>query len=126
MKYQLWGIGLLLCLAGFCLSAHPASADSMNAIKTRMKTRLPIIKTLKARNIIGENNRGYLEFVSTVREKQQVINAENADRRKIYALIAQKHGTRIEVVEKHRAAQIHLKADRGEWLQDAEGRWYQK
>jgi hypothetical protein len=126
MKNPLWTIGLLLYLAGFCFSTDSALADTMTDIKTRMKTRLPIIKTLKVQNIIGESNRGYLEFIRSERREQQVVNAENADRRKIYALIAQQSGTRLEVVEKHRAAQIHLKADPGEWLQDAKGHWYQK
>ncbi len=107
-------------------SGLPASADSMKAIKGRMKARLPIIKTLKARNIIGENNRGYLEFIGNSRERQSVVMAENKDRRKIYAFIASQHGTEIDVVEKHRAAQIHKKADKGEWLQDAGGKWYRK
>jgi len=32
----------------------------------------------------------------------------------------------VELVGKHRAIQIADKARTGEWLQDADGKWYQK
>lgn len=123
MKRKLWGIGLIICFLGICLPSLPASAES---IKDRMRARLPIIKALKKRQIIGENNRGYLEFVGSRRERKDIVDAENSDRRKVYSAIARQQGASLEVVEKHRAVQIQQKAARGEWLQDARGRWYVK
>lgn len=123
MKRKLWGIGLIVCFLGICLSFLPASAES---VKDRMLSRLPIIKSLKKRQIVGENNRGYLEFVGPGRERKDVVDAENSDRRQVYSSIARQQGTTLEVVEQNRAVQIHQKADRGEWLQDARGRWYVK
>ena len=121
MKRNLWRIGLIIGLLGICLSAAPASAQG---IKERMRARLPIIKALKSRQIIGESNRGYLEFVGSKKERQDVVNAENSDRRTVYSAIARQQGTTVGIVEKHRAVQIHQKAARGEWLQDAGGRWH--
>ena len=59
-------------------------------------------------------------------DHKQIVAAENKDRREVYKAIAAKAGTRIEVVGKRRAIQIAEKAGPGEWLQRADGQWYQK
>jgi uncharacterized protein YdbL (DUF1318 family) len=95
-------------------------------IKARMKNRLPTILELKAKGIVGENNKGYLEFIGGKREKADVVAAENEDRKAVYEAIAKQQGTTVELVGKRRALQISQKADSGDWLQDAKGNWYQK
>jgi uncharacterized protein YdbL (DUF1318 family) len=100
--------------------------SSSKAIKQRMIERLPVIKALKDKGIVGENNKGYLEFVGQKKEKAEVINAENKDRKLVYGAIAKQQGTTVEVVGKHRAIQIANKAQPGQWLQDAAGKWHQK
>jgi uncharacterized protein YdbL (DUF1318 family) len=99
---------------------------SSKAIKQRMIKRLPEIKALKDQGIVGENNKGYLEFVGSQKTKAAVVEAENNDRKQVYQAIAKQQGTTVEVVGQHRAAQIANKARPKEWLQDANGRWYQK
>ena len=103
-------------------NAYPASKE----IKQRMIARLPVIKALKGQGIVGENNRGYLQFVGKKKEKEEVVTAENKDRKLVYKAIAKQQGTTAAVVGKHRAVQIANKAQPGEWLQDANGKWYQK
>ena len=100
--------------------------SSSKAIKKRMIERLPTIRALKEKGLIGENNKGYLEFVGSKKEKADVIEAENKDRKKVYAAIAKQQGTTVELVGKHRAIQLAKKAKPGEWLQDANGKWYKK
>ncbi|MCP4113308.1 MAG: YdbL family protein [Desulfobacteraceae bacterium] len=117
-KFQ---VSLLLLV--FCLTCVSSFAEG---IKSRMIKRLPVIKELKVKGIIGENNKGYLEFTGKKKEKQDVIDAENSDRKKIYEAIAKQQKTKLEIVEKHRAVQIEKKAAKGEWLQDANGKWYKK
>ena len=103
-------------------NAYPSSKE----IKQRMIDRLPVIKALKGKGIVGENNKGYLEFVGKKKEKADVVTAENKDRKLVYKAIAKQQGTTAAVVGKHRAVQIANKAQPGEWLQDANGKWYQK
>jgi uncharacterized protein YdbL (DUF1318 family) len=103
-------------------NAYPAAKE----IKQRMIARLPVIKALKGQGIVGENNRGYLQFVGQKKEKEEVVTAENKDRKLVYTAIAKQQGTTAAVVGKHRAVQISNKAQPGEWLQDANGKWYQK
>ena len=100
--------------------------SASDSIKQRMISRLPVIKALKDQGIVGENNTGFLEFVGNRKEKADVVAAENKDRKLVYEAIAKNQGTTTEVVGKHRAVQIAGKAQTGEWLQDANGKWYQK
>ncbi len=95
-------------------------------IKARMKERLAVIKVLKAEGVIGENNKGYLEFIGGKQAKKDVINAENSDRKQVYTAIAKQQGTSVDLVGKRRAKRIENKAKPGQWIQDQSGKWYQK
>ena len=97
-----------------------------NDIKARMKNRLPIIKELKAQGIVGEDNKGYLQFVGGKQAKADVVAAENKDRRTVYAAIAKQQGTTAELVGQRRALQIAKRANKGEWVQDKGGKWIKK
>ena len=112
-----------LLLIGFFVVGLTAYADD---IKTRMKKRLPAIKALKAKGIVGENNKGYLQFVGGKKANTDVVAAENKDRKTVYAAIAKQQGTTPELVGKRRALQIASKAQKGEWVQNAGGSWIQK
>ena len=121
LRHKKIGISVLafgiLCLVGLAWAQD---------VKERMKVRLPEIVDLKAREIVGENNQGYLEFLPGKREKEDVVKAENADRRTVYEGIAQTTGTTADLVGKRRALQIAEKATAGESLQDQNGKWYKK
>ncbi len=114
---------LAFLLIGTFVTGVSAFADD---IKTRMKNRLPVIKELKAKGIVGEGNKGYLQFVGGNQAKADVVAVENKDRKTVYAAIAKQQGTTAERVGKRRALQIAKKANPGEWVQDANGKWLQK
>jgi uncharacterized protein YdbL (DUF1318 family) len=114
---------LTFLLIGTFVTGVSAFADD---IKTRMKNRLPVIKELKAKGIVGEDNKGYLQFVGGNKAKADVVAAENKDRKTVYAAIAKQQGTTAELVGKRRAMHIAKKANKGEWVQDAGGKWLQK
>ena len=102
------------------------ASSSAEDTKSRMKKRLPIIIELKSKGIVGEDTRGYLQFVGTKREKEDVVTAENNDRKSVYSAIAEKQGATVDFVGKRRAKQIVEKAKKGEFLQDESGKWYKK
>jgi len=102
---------------------------SLNAgIKDRFADRLPKINKLKETLAIGENNKGYLEIKNDKisEEDKKVVEDENADRKKVYKMLAQKTGVNFELVEKRRAMKIAEKSKKGIWLQKANGVWYKK
>ena len=103
-----------------------SSSMFAQGIKERFKERLPVIVELKKAGIVGENSLGYLEFKGAVKKNEDVVNAENSDRKKVYEAIAKRQNTTAELVGKRRALQIAEKADPGEWLKDENGKWHQK
>jgi uncharacterized protein YdbL (DUF1318 family) len=98
-----------------------------NDIKARMQQRLPTIVELKSEGLVGENNKGYLEFVPGAAKKQaNVVSSENKDRESVYGAIAKQQGATPQIVGERRAKQIAQKASSGSWLQDVSGKWYRK
>jgi len=125
MRIRIPAILFLIILTVIVVPAVSAFAGA-SEIKARMKARLPVIKELKAKGVIGENNTGFLEFRGGNTEKQDLVAAENDDRKSVYNAIAKQQGAASEVVGKRRALQIAGKAKPGEWVQDDAGTWYQK
>ena len=122
-KHQICA-AVLFC---FLLIPHFASADdSAEKIKTQMLTRLPVINDLKERGIIGETNQGFLAVLKPGRADPDLAEAENRDRKKVYAIIAEKIGTTVERVGKRRAKQIAESAPAGHWVQNESGKWHKK
>ncbi len=123
MRIRVLGSLVSLLLLGMFVHGGIAHAGD---IKSRMKSRLPVIKALKAKDVLGENNKGYLEFLGGNKENENVVSAENADRRTVYRAIAKQQGSTAEIVGKRRALQIAEKAKPGEWIQDGSGAWSDK
>ena len=123
MKQRRYTKILTIVLIGMFLTGVSALADDL---KARMKNRLPVIKELKAQGIVGEDNKGYLQFVGGKQAKPDVVAAENKDRQTVYAAIAKQQGTTAGLVGQRRALQIAKRANKGEWVQDASGKWIQK
>lgn len=95
--------------------------------RTRMERRLPAIDALKARGIVGEDDRGYLEARDNITPEEEATRSdENADRRDTYQTIAAQLHDGIEHVGRQRAQRIALLALRGGWLKTPGGGWYQK
>ncbi len=111
---------LIICLI---VSSQFALADG---IKDRMKQRLPVIADLKTKGIIGEDNSGYLGFVTGAKAQEEVVAAENKDRKTVYSHFAQQQNTTIDVVEKVQANRKAEKATPGEFFQNPDGSWHKK
>ena len=76
MRTKIFITMISLLLSVILITGASAFAGS-EKIKARMKDRLPVINALKAEGIIGENNKGYLEFIGGNKAKEDVVNAEN-------------------------------------------------
>jgi uncharacterized protein len=117
----------VVCVFAFAIILFAISSVTFaQDIKSRFKDRLPIIIELKSKGIIGENNQGYLEFIGSVRQMQDVVDAENMDRLAVYREIAGQQGTTVQTVGQRRALQLKDLANPGDWVQDDIGRWYRK
>ena len=94
--------------------------------KERMLDRVPQINALKSAGIVGEKADGLLGFVKQSPSDEALVNAENKDRKAVYAVIAKSQKVSEAVVAQRRAMQIAEQAAIGHWLQNASGKWYQK
>ncbi len=96
------------------------------SIKERMVARIPTIISLKDKGIIGENNVGLLEYRGSNKPQQELIAAENKDRKIIYVAIGKKQGADPLLVAKRRAKKIVSQGKAGHWFQKEDGSWYKK
>ncbi len=123
MKYKnILIVNILVFLSLFIF----VGTSTAQGIKERMKQRLPVIVELKAKGIVGENNSGYLAFVTGQKKQEKIVVSENKDRKAIYSHIAKQQNTSLNVVEKRRALTLADRAIPGEFIQKADGAWVKK
>ena len=89
------------------------------------RDRYDELVALKVKGTIGENNRGYVELLSSDSSVQGLVQAENKDRAVIYKTIAEQNGLNGELgtIEKVFAQVQHDKAKAGDKIQNDNGQW---
>jgi uncharacterized protein YdbL (DUF1318 family) len=120
-------IRLCTLFAALCLVWLPAFAENAGDIRHRMEQRLSAIDDLKAKEAIGENNRGLVEVRGNGSgDASRLVSEENSDRAAAYAIIAKETGASPDSVGRARAKQIAGNSRPGVWVQDESGRWSKK
>ncbi len=122
-RYTISIASILFCIVFFFSSMSIAA--SVKEIQMRMKDRKPIITKLKDGGNVGENNKGFLEFRGE-KLNQDIVLAENDDRRIVYIAIARKQSVTPELVGERRALAIVEKGEKGHIFQKPDGTWYKK
>ncbi|QNN23644.1 YdbL family protein [Planctomycetales bacterium ZRK34] len=103
-------------------------ADDLNDLKQRFQQRYPALVKAKAAGTIGETAKGYVEAVkgSVPGDLAKLMADENADRRKLYEILANKEGTTPEHIAERNAIRNFERARSGEYLKGRDGQWHQK
>jgi len=117
---------LVLLLATFSFILSLTSSIEAASIKDRMAARIPAINSLKDQGVIGENNKGFLEYRTGAKPQQQLVNDENKDRAAVYEAIARQEGVSAVLVGQRRAKMIAEIGKPGQWFQKPDGSWYKK
>ena len=118
---------LIILFATLGLLTVAAFAENAADIRARMAQRLPTIDALKAKEAIGENNRGFVEVRgSGAADAGAAVAEENRDREAAYAIIAKDTGATPDSVGRARAKQIASNSRAGVWVQDDSGKWIKK
>src|SRR5262245_32666147 len=103
------------------LPATPAKADRMAELQERFKNRLPQLREGKSSGTIGETAGGFVEAVEgkALDDKLKgTVDEENADRRELYKLIAEKEKTTEDKVAERNGLRNFERAASGEMLKD--------
>jgi uncharacterized protein YdbL (DUF1318 family) len=103
-----------------------SSAGFSESLAQKMKARRPTIEALKKEGLLGENNQGYLSFVTATKKNEDIVSAQNADRRKGYQIVALQQGVTVDKISKVRAAYYAKKTKSGQWYQNNSGQWIKK
>lgn len=115
------------CLAALLLSTQTTRADELDDLKSQAAARDPQIQALKRAGTVGETYLGYLDVPkSATPDERKLMDAENADRKRLYQLLAQKNGTPIETVADRAAKRNFRIATKGELLKLPDGTWHPK
>ena len=103
------------------------NAQNAKAVQQRMQERLSAIDSLKQKESVGEDNKGFLQARGAIDAAgSAIVSAENKDRAEVYAELARRTGGSAETVGAVRARRIAESSAKGIWLQDESGRWYKK
>lgn len=85
------------------------------------------VKDMVDRGAAGFTNLALLEAREGATDDEKILIAETNGRfMKRYEQIATESGVSVEAVQKRRARQTADRVPAGTWLQDEEGKWYQK
>ncbi len=99
----------------------------LKELRDRFKGRYTKITELKKQGAVGETFEGYVDFVNDKKgDAKSLIDDENADRKELYKLLAEKEGATAEKVAERNAKRAFEKAAAGEFLKDADGKWIKK
>ena len=118
---------LFLSAALLLVATASSFGQSGTELKQRMTARLPAIVEMKASLLVGENNQAYLSVLKPVSDAQkEIVNAENADRKSVYLLLAKQTGASLDLVQTKRATQLREQAASGTMIQTETGEWIKK
>lgn len=118
----------------------PTATAILEIVDSRA-ARMPAIDAYKAGGVIGENKAALVEIVDldlieepdARAEVERVVRAENADRERLYALLAavggggdQEREARVRTIRERYAVILRDAAHPGEWIQLPDGSWERK
>lgn len=111
-----------------CLSPLPtASAQTLDELRERFAERYPELVKAKREGVIGETWSGGVAVVRDAdEERQKLVREENADRKRLYEIIAEREDTTPELVGRRNARRNFQRAEEGDYLRDENGNWYRK
>ena len=108
--------------------AQKSSTDDERSLRRkRFAERRAALNSALKEQLIGENNRGFLELraddAKVSAELKKLVEAENADRTTIFTNIARRQNSTPEFVGERFAARMAERAPSGIPIQNVQGEW---
>jgi uncharacterized protein YdbL (DUF1318 family) len=124
---------IVLMICAILPLARSAWADSRKEIEDRLEQRYPKLFDAEMKGKVGEAWQGYVEAVEKSHldeATQKLIDAENADRKELYRIIAEneseKHKITPSEVGERNARRKFDKAKPEQYLKAKDGTWFQR
>ena len=124
---------LISCLLSFIsISAVAAESPENQAAKAELKasfaTHAAALAAAKASGTIGECTNGLVAVVGTSADASvtALVEAENADRNRLYLLLAAETQVTAALIGERNAMRNYQNARVGEWLRTRDGQWKKK
>lgn len=112
------------------LMAFTAVRAGEEELKERLKTRHEQVVQLKTLGKVGETAAGYLEIVDKTAladpKIKTLVDAENSDRKELYAVLAEAEKATAEEVGRQNAILKFTRAGREEYFRGKDGDWRTK
>ena len=132
---KIFGILIILAAALTPMSARAEAKYSLKEMTPEVsaaldarRARFDNLADLKAKGMVGEDDRGYVKALVSDPEVEAVVDAENNDRELVYTTIAQQNNLAAEMatIEKVFAQVQRDKAMSGDKIQQEDGQWITK
>lgn len=109
-------LAAFFCSPVFAEEALNVSNATIRSLKQQMKSRYPLMKPYYLKGILQEENNGYVALANSgglglkeKRDLQNLVNAENGDRKLLYAEVSK--ALKIDATQVNRVAEVFA----GEW-----------
>ncbi len=121
------------CFLGIMVGS--ADGETRDQLKKKFEKRLGKLQEYKSANKVGETSKGYVEALDKkyLKDKdfKKLVDAENADRKKLYEIIAKEQSTdkkkmTVAEVGKQNAIVKFKKAGAAEYFKGKDGKWRTK
>jgi uncharacterized protein YdbL (DUF1318 family) len=119
---------LLDCFIGVAY-AEEGLPPQVQEAATNRKARYQDLMKAEAAGQVGENKSGFVELRASGQGNvslQELVSAENNDRKVIYKSIAEKNGASFDEVQKLYAKKLQTSAPAGAFVQSDSGEWKTK
>ena len=122
-------LGLLAVLFGGTAVLRANDAE-LAALQERFRSRLPRLAEMRRDGKLGETTQGFVEAVRPEFAQdgavKRVRDEENADRRRLYAIMGAQEGVDAKRVAERNAKRNFANARKGEYLRGGDGVWRRK
>lgn len=128
MKKQILPVLLFAVFFTALMPGFTAFARDKDDITASMRSRHPGLLEAKNNGYVGEAWNGLVGLVDsgTPQDVQELVSAENNDRKALFGIIARETGTSVAEVARQNRIRMYRLAGGEHFLQDPERRWIKK
>ncbi|MFO8031523.1 MAG: YdbL family protein [Desulfohalobiaceae bacterium] len=121
-------LAVICVLLVLLFAATAVQAQDKDQVVQSMKDRHPGLQQAKDQGLVGEAWNGLVAVVQddVPQEIQELVQAENKDRKQLFKIISQETGTSVQEVARQNRIRMYRLAKDDHFLQDQDRNWVRK